>query len=423
MADLGVGLVLRDAGRLFRSTAADAAASDLVSQAAAQYGAAAASVLRAGTEDREVSGGACGGLGTLLPPLLRAIMRPAVRSTCLALARQLEQEGSGLPAGIATVQRLLSSTAPRALPASLFELLPQMHSARDNSTGAPYGLSLHAHPHPDERGKQDVPLADEGKYCQAAQQQAPDHEDSTADEVRPSEGHALETPQESDYSWIQVGADVRVATACEREARFIYHEIFTDRCYLHPRGTLYPPTVLDPHGVILDVGANIGLFALSMLLDSGGGCGDNGSTITPHTVEVQKAVDAFVVSKGSESVTQGAHSNQSCNVGSSNQVGRSRSQGAGRVYAIEPLPPNLRLLQLNLAAHGFGDGSKEVTVVPLALGSAEGTSTFTYYPNCPGNSTVTDFSLGFGLPSVLCIVLYTCHSSISWVHALVRYVW
>lgn len=416
VADLGVGVVLRDAGRLFRSTAADAAASGLVSPPAAQHGAAAADALPAGTGDREVSGGsACGGLATLLPPLLRAVMRPAVRSTCLALARQLEQEGSGLPAGIATMRRLLSSAAPQKLPASLFELLPHKSAARCDGAGALCGSGLHTHPHPDTRGKQDVLLADKKKYCQEAQRLPAGEKDPTAGEVEPSQDNQSEASQEIDYSWIHLAASVQVATACEREARFIYNEIFTDRCYSHPRGRLHPPTALDPCGVILDVGANIGLFALSVLLGSCGGGGDECcSTITPHSVEEHEAADVDVASEGREFVTQGVHSNQfvmqgahsnkSGNAGGSDRVGGGMPQGGGRVYAIEPLPPNLRLLQLNLASHGFGEGSEEVTVVPLALGSAEGTSTFTYYPNCPGNSTVTILSCAFCSPCVLCAV-------------------
>jgi hypothetical protein len=57
---------------------------------------------------------------------------------------------------------------------------------------------------------------------------------------------------------------------------------------------------------------------------------------------------------------------------------------ASRVWAVEPIPQNSDLLRRNISRWGVGG---IVTVVPAALGRAEGSAEFTYYPNMPGNST------------------------------------
>ena len=55
-----------------------------------------------------------------------------------------------------------------------------------------------------------------------------------------------------------------------------------------------------------------------------------------------------------------------------------------RILAFEPMPHNLLAMRKNLELHGAGD----VEVIPHGLsGAQEGTATFTFYPNLPGNST------------------------------------
>lgn len=55
-----------------------------------------------------------------------------------------------------------------------------------------------------------------------------------------------------------------------------------------------------------------------------------------------------------------------------------------RVLAIEPAPPLLDLLGRNLTAHGLA----QVEVVPAALSDSAGDRELTYFPAAPGNSTL-----------------------------------
>jgi FkbM family methyltransferase len=103
------------------------------------------------------------------------------------------------------------------------------------------------------------------------------------------------------------------------ELKAIYSEMFEDESYLH-QGLLLPED-----GVVLDVGANAGLFSLYV------------HSRTPKT----------------------------------------------RVLAFEPIPVNLEILNRNLDLHG----ASTVEVLPQGLGAAEGCVTFTFFPNLPGNST------------------------------------
>jgi FkbM family methyltransferase len=54
-----------------------------------------------------------------------------------------------------------------------------------------------------------------------------------------------------------------------------------------------------------------------------------------------------------------------------------------RILAFEPMPHNLVALRKNLELHNATD----VEVVPHGLSGTEGSATFTFYPNLPGNST------------------------------------
>ncbi|WP_432969474.1 FkbM family methyltransferase [Dactylosporangium sp. CA-233914] len=105
----------------------------------------------------------------------------------------------------------------------------------------------------------------------------------------------------------------------ERDARFIYQEIF--------RHETYSLAGLPDAPVVVDVGANVGLFSL-------------------YTKQVRPKA---------------------------------------RVLAFEPAPENLEAMRLNVELHDVTD----VTVHECGLGSRTGEATFTYYPNLPGNSTFT----------------------------------
>ena len=105
------------------------------------------------------------------------------------------------------------------------------------------------------------------------------------------------------------------------EALFIYKEIWERRCYAQHSISLLPGAV------IVDVGANLGLFCLWAL---------------------QEQPDA------------------------------------SHVYAFEPLAPLAGLAERNLAASGLAG---RVTVVRAGLGATAGTRRFTFFPHMPGNST------------------------------------
>ncbi|GAA1991206.1 FkbM family methyltransferase [Amycolatopsis minnesotensis] len=104
------------------------------------------------------------------------------------------------------------------------------------------------------------------------------------------------------------------------EIRFLHQEIFLDNCYLGAGVTL------PSRPVVVDAGANVGLFSLAA-----------------------KAARPLAT-----------------------------------VYALEPMPATFTALLANLAHYGHAD----VTALELALGAMkEDVATFTYYPGLPGNST------------------------------------
>ncbi|KAA6426995.1 MAG: thioester reductase [Trebouxia sp. A1-2] len=108
------------------------------------------------------------------------------------------------------------------------------------------------------------------------------------------------------------------------EALFIYREIVEQQCYLQ-----YGIQIRDGD-VVMDVGANIGLFSWWVM-----------------------------------------------------QGGPDRGVPAV-VWGVEPLPANLAVLQTNLEQHGLLD---HVRIIPQAVAEAEGEKVFRYYPAMPGNST------------------------------------
>ncbi|HUZ23602.1 MAG TPA: FkbM family methyltransferase [Streptosporangiaceae bacterium] len=111
---------------------------------------------------------------------------------------------------------------------------------------------------------------------------------------------------------------LKVFASSSMEARFIYDEIFRLGCYDGIR--------LPPQPLVIDVGANIGMFALFVKL---------------------RYPDA-------------------------------------EILAFEPAPESANIFRQNMGLHGL-DG---VQVAEIALGSSqERAAPFTYYPAIPGNST------------------------------------
>jgi FkbM family methyltransferase len=107
------------------------------------------------------------------------------------------------------------------------------------------------------------------------------------------------------------------------ETEFIYNEVFVHQEYLR-RGI-----TLEGAASILDVGANIGMFAL------------------------------FAKFKNPQAV----------------------------VHAFEPIPETFAILKRNVCLHGM---AADVRVHPFAIGAhSSAQRTFTYYPNMAGNSTAT----------------------------------
>lgn len=129
----------------------------------------------------------------------------------------------------------------------------------------------------------------------------------------------------TDRAWapVQVADDLAVLTLdnpwSAGEAHYLYHEIFTHDDYLAG----LPP--LRPDAVVVDAGANIGLFAIRV------------ARACPHA----------------------------------------------RIVAIEPAPATCALLRRNLA----GERLDGVTVHEVALGARPGRVTLTVYRNLLANST------------------------------------
>lgn len=117
---------------------------------------------------------------------------------------------------------------------------------------------------------------------------------------------------------LDIGDGFSCYSISERETRFIFKEIFQDHCY--------DIANLPDDPVIIDVGANIGLFTLY-------------------------AKQKFP---------------------------------ASTILSFEPAPRTFEVLSRNLALHK----ALGVQSYPCGLGVKETTATFTYYPTAPGNSTL-----------------------------------
>jgi len=105
------------------------------------------------------------------------------------------------------------------------------------------------------------------------------------------------------------------------ETEFLIKEIFADRSYLRHG------IEIAPGAVILDAGANIGLFTL---------------------------------------------------------FAKQETKGELTVLAFEPVPSIFRYLEKNMAEHGLGD---RVRLFCAGLGRAAGSASFSWFPGLPANST------------------------------------
>lgn len=119
------------------------------------------------------------------------------------------------------------------------------------------------------------------------------------------------------------GLRVWHADGGDNDTSFVYKETFDDHCYER-----YGVTVRDGD-VVVDVGAHIGLFAMSLL-------------------------ERFAALK---------------------------------VVCFEPVPATRECLLRNLAEFPHRDGHR-VTVIPAALGAAQGMATISYLPRMASNSTL-----------------------------------
>ncbi|KAL4436583.1 hypothetical protein ABPG75_003722 [Micractinium tetrahymenae] len=135
---------------------------------------------------------------------------------------------------------------------------------------------------------------------------------------------AAATAVQAPVQRVELPGGLSVRCISPSEAAFIHGEVFQQNCYF-PAGIR-----LSPGSVVVDAGANIGLFALRVLLD------------------------------------------------------RQLAPAVSRLYAFEPLPPTANVLEANLREHGVAD---KVMVLRLGLHSAPGSLDFTFYPAMPGNST------------------------------------
>ncbi|MCP3757019.1 FkbM family methyltransferase [Streptomyces sp. TBY4] len=115
-----------------------------------------------------------------------------------------------------------------------------------------------------------------------------------------------------DLAWHEPADVIRVAGLNRGETDFLYREIFVEGAYFRHGITL------PPRPVVLDVGANIGMFSLRVGLAAPG----------------------------------------------------------ARVIAVEPVAELAAAVRLNAELHGL-----DVTVLPTALGRSRGETPFTFYPN------------------------------------------
>lgn len=130
------------------------------------------------------------------------------------------------------------------------------------------------------------------------------------------------SPPEPELRELSLPNGLAVNCVSPSETLFIFREVFQSRCYAR-HGLSLPPGAM-----VVDAGANVGLFTLFALL------------------EWQPA--------------------------------------AARVLAFEPVPLLAAALERNVQRHGLAD---RVMVVCCGLHAEEGSLPFTFYPRMPGNTT------------------------------------
>lgn len=123
---------------------------------------------------------------------------------------------------------------------------------------------------------------------------------------------------DADYALLTLPNGLIVKYQSRAEAAYFYKSIFEDRSYLRHG------LVLEPGAIILDVGANIGMFSLFASIEAPG-----------------------------------------C-----------------RLYSFEPVPPLFDILSFNMA-----DFSDDAVLVNAGLSDVIGTLPITFYPNSPGMSS------------------------------------
>jgi len=119
------------------------------------------------------------------------------------------------------------------------------------------------------------------------------------------------------------GLRVWNAPGTGREVNFLFREIFEDRCYERHGVTI------GDGDVVLDLGANVGLFTLSLM---------------------------------------------------------ERFHGL-KIVCLEPAPFSRTCLERNIAASPWRD-RHQITILPDAVGAENGNAMITYFPHAPSNSTL-----------------------------------
>ncbi|GAB4815972.1 hypothetical protein N2152v2_003018 [Parachlorella kessleri] len=175
------------------------------------------------------------------------------------------------------------------------------------------------------------------------------------------------------------------------EALLIYEEVWELRCYLR-HGIQVPQA-----GVVVDVGANIGLFSLHVLQEAAAqgdtpataGSGDEGAGNSRGRCSLAYITVAQQQQEGQEAGREVTPASEPAQQGALPTTATEAAAGKGgplalQVFAFEPVPQIAELLQQNIAASGL---SSMVTVIPQALYSYCNSLPITYYPSMPGNST------------------------------------
>ncbi|DBA81538.1 hypothetical protein WJX77_007263 [Trebouxia sp. C0004] len=228
---------------------------------------------------------------------MKTVLGGWLRQQCQDLKARLARE-DGVSNAVAMISQHMANAAVSA------------HEALQNLASQ---TKLQADSHPDRQVK--ARLVPEAGVTSA--QASTEATDASTD-------HVMECGLGPIQGAVQLPNGWSVPAQSQVEALFIYKEIVDQQCYLQDG------IQITDQDVVMDVGANIGLFSWWVM-----------------------------------------------------QGGPDRGVPAV-VWAVEPLPANLAVLQTNLEQHGLLD---HVRIIPQAVAEAEGEKVFRYYPAMPGNST------------------------------------